>query len=213
MEGALVTIKLAVISLGIGVALGIPLAFGQVYGNKLIKNLILVYERIVRSIPLLAILFLIYYGFPQVGIRLPKFLAVVTGIGLRSAAYQSQIYRGAIQSVSGSQMKAALSMGMNRLQAFIHIILPQAIRIAIPPFANESAIVLKDTSLAYALGVTELLRQGYYIITTTYEPMAVYLTVALIYLIFTICINSFLSFYEKKYRIPGIGIEGGTHEY
>lgn len=142
------------------------------------------------------------------GVRFPPFVAAVLGIGLRSAAYQSQVYRGAIQSVSGTQMKAALSLGMTNLQAFTHIILPQAIRIAIPPFANEAAIVLKDTSLAYALGVIELLRQGGYIIATTYEPLLIYLTVAAIYLVMTVSINTTLGKFEDRLKIPGIGIEG-----
>src|SRR5690606_7346637 len=124
----------------------------------------------------------------------------------------SQIYRGAIQSVSGNQMRAALSLGMNKITAFFYVILPQAVRIAIPPVGNEAAIVLKDTSVVYAIGVSELLRQGYYIISTHYEPMTIYLTVAFIYLLLTVCINSLLSIFEKKYRIPGIGIEGGKSE-
>jgi len=210
MEGALVTIKLTFFSLGLGIILGIPLAFLQLYGNSFIKWLVLVYERILRSIPLLVILFLIFFGLPSIGIKFPPFIAAVIGIGLRSAAYQSQIFRGAIQSVSGTQMKAALSMGMTRLQGFTYVILPQAIRVAIPPFSNEAAIVLKDTSLAYALGVIELLRQGRYIIATTYEPLTIFIAIAVIYFIFTVSINTMLGYFERKYKVPGIGI--GGHE-
>lgn len=207
LEGALVTIRLTFFSLLLGLILAIPIAFGQIYGSKLIRRFIGVYERVVRSIPLLVILFLIYYGFPRVGIRFPAFTAAVIGIGIRSSAYQSQIFRGAIQSISGSQMKAALSLGMTRLQSFRNIILPQSIRIAIPPMANEAAIVLKDTSLAYALGVIELLRQGGYIIATSYRPLPIYLTVAAIYLVMTLTINTVLGRFESKLKIPGIGIE------
>ncbi|MCF8008322.1 MAG: amino acid ABC transporter permease [Halanaerobiales bacterium] len=207
LEGALVTIRLTVLSLLLGVALAIPIAFLQIYGPKFIRRLISVYERVVRSIPLLVILFLIFYGFPRVGIRFPAFTAAVLGIGIRSSAYQSQIFRGAIQSISGSQMKAALSLGMTSLQSFKNVILPQSIRIAIPPMANESAIVLKDTSLAYALGVIELLRQGGYIIATSYRPLPIYMTVAAIYLVMTLTINTVLGKFEDKLKIPGIGIE------
>lgn len=194
-----------------GFVLGLPLAFGQVYGFKLLKKIISIYERIARSIPLLVILFLIYYGFPRSGFRVPAFTAAILALGLRSAAYQSQIYRGAIQSVSGCQMRAALSMGMNRFTAFFYVILPQAVRIAIPPLGNEAAIVLKDTSVVYAIGVIDLLRQGYYIINMQNDPfavMAIFITVAFIYLILTVTINYCLSLFEKKYKIPGIGIEG-----
>ncbi len=207
LEGALVTIRLTFFSLFLGLVIAVPLAFGQTYGPKIIRKMIGVYEKVVRSIPLLVILFLIYYGLPRVGIKFPSFIAAVIGIGIRSSAYQSQIYRGAIQSIGGSQMKAALSLGMTKLESFRSIILPQSIRIAIPPIANESAIVLKDTSLAYALGVIELLRQGGYIISTTYRPLPIYLTVAAVYLVMTLTINTTLGRFEKKLKIPGIGIE------
>jgi polar amino acid transport system permease protein len=170
---------------------------------------IAIYERLARSIPLLVMLLLLNYGLPRLGLRIPVFRAAVIGIGLRSAAYQSQIYRGAIQSVGGSQLKAALSLGMSRFKAFFYIIAPQAIRIAIPPVANESAIVLKDTSLAFTIGVVELLRQGEYYIATSNKPMVIYLTVAFIYFVLTTLVNGGLSLFERKYQIPGIGIEGG----
>ncbi|HOA40665.1 MAG: amino acid ABC transporter permease [Halanaerobiales bacterium] len=208
MEGTLVTIKLASISLLLGFCLGLPMAFAQVYGNRVIKGLVSVYERVARSIPLLVILFLIFYGLPALKIRIPAFTSAILALGLRGAAYQSQIYKGAILSVSGNQMKAALSLGMNRLSAFFYVILPQSVRIAIPPIGNEAAIVLKDTSTVYAIGVSELLRQGHYFISTGSDPMTIYLSVAFIYLVMTICIKGLLTLFEKRYRIPGIGIEG-----
>ena len=209
LEGTLVTIQLTFWSLLIGVVVGLPIAFAQVYGGKILQGIVAVYERLARSIPLLVMLLLINYGLPRLGLRIPIFRAAVIGIGLRSAAYQSQIYRGAIQSVAGSQMKAARSLGMSKLKAFFYIIAPQAIRIAIPPVTNESAIVLKDTSLAFTIGVVELLRQGEYFIATSNEPMVIYLTIAAIYFILTTAVNGMLSLFEKKYQIPGIGIEGG----
>ena len=209
LEGTLVTVQLTFWSLLIGVVVGLPIAFAQVYGGKILQGIVAVYERLARSIPLLVMLLLINYGLPQLGLRIPIFRAAVIGIGLRSAAYQSQIYRGAIQSVGGSQMKAARSLGMSKLKAFFYIIAPQAIRIAIPPVTNESAIVLKDTSLAFTIGVVELLRQGEYFIATSNQPMVIYLTIAAIYFILTTTVNGMLSLFEKKYQIPGIGIEGG----
>src|SRR6056297_500971 len=209
LEGTLVTVQLTFWSLLIGVVVGLPIAFAQVYGGKILQGIVAVYERLARSIPLLVMLLLINYGLPRLGLRIPIFRAAVIGIGLRSAAYQSQIYRGAIQSVAGSQMKAARSLGMSKLKAFFYIIAPQAIRIAIPPVTNESAIVLKDTSLAFTIGVVELLRQGEYFIATSNEPMVIYLTIAAIYFILTTAVNGMLSLFEKKYQIPGIGIKGG----
>ncbi|ACL70625.1 amino acid ABC transporter permease [Halothermothrix orenii] len=207
LEGTLVTIELTILSLILGLIVAVPLAFGQIYGNFAIKFLVSIYERVVRSIPLIVILFLVHYGLPRVGIRLTFFVASVVGLGLRSAAYQSQIFRGAIQSIDNGQMKAALSLGMSKLQAFVTVILPQAIRLIIGPWTNEFTIVLKDSSLAYALGVVELLRQGRYIISTSNKPMPVFLTVAAIYFILTIIVNSIFRYTERKLSIPGLGIE------
>ena len=169
--------------------------------------IIAVYEKILRSIPELVILFLIFYGFPRIGVRFSPFVAVVIGLGLRSSAYQSQVFRGAINSVSKTQMRAARSLGMSNLQGFVFIVLPQAFRIALPPWTNEFTIVLKDSSLAYALGVTEILRQGGYIIATKHEPMIIYLALAVFYFVVSIIINKSLGRVEKKLAIPGFDVK------
>lgn len=206
-KGLWVTLQITFLTLGLGLVLALPISFGQVYGTRWIKGLIAVYEKILRSIPELVILFLIFYGFPKIGIRFSPYVAVVIGLGLRSSAYQSQIFRGAINSVNKSQMRAARSLGMSNTEGFISIVLPQAVRIALPPWTNEFTIVLKDSSLAYALGVTELLRQGGYIIATKYEPMLIYLTVAAFYFVVTITINKSLGGLEKKLAIPGFDVK------
>ncbi|AKI96728.1 polar amino acid ABC transporter permease [Kosmotoga pacifica] len=207
LEGTWVTLKITFLSLGLGLAIALPLSFGQVYGGKGFRVFVVIYERIFRSIPELVILFLIFYGFPRAGIKFSPFTAVVLGLGIRSAAYQSQIFRGAIQSISTTQMRAARSLGMTKLQGFRHVVLPQALRVALPPWTNEFTIVLKDSSLAYALGVTELLRRGGYIISTTYEPMLIYLTVALIYFVITFTVNRSLKKVEEALAIPGFEIK------
>ncbi len=195
------------LGLGLGLAVAIPISFLQIFAPQPFRFLASAYERVLRSIPLLVTLFLLFYGLPTIGIRLPPFTAAVLGVGLRSSAYQSQIFRGAILSISENQFRAALSMGMNRLRAFRHIIMPQALRLAIPPWTNELTIVLKDTSMAFALGVVELVRQGRYIIVATREPLLIYLTIAAIYLILTLLSNNTLGRLEKKLRVPGIGVE------
>jgi len=196
-----------VLGLGLGLAVAIPISFLQIFAPQPFRLLASAYERVLRSIPLLVTLFLLFYGLPAFGIRLAPFTAAAIGVGLRSSAYQSQIFRGAILSISENQFRAALSMGMNRIRAFRHIIMPQALRLAIPPWTNELTIVLKDTSMAFALGVVELVRQGRYIIVATREPLLIYLTIAAIYLILTLLSNNTLGRLEKRLRIPGIGVE------
>lgn len=203
LQGLLITVELTVFSLILGFIVGVAISFGQLYGNKILQFILLVYERIFRSIPLLVILFLIFYGLPSLGIRLDPFVASVIGLGLRSSAYQSQIFRGAISSIPKGQLYAAYSLGMNNIQTFFYIIFPQAIRIALSGWTNEAAVVLKDTSLAYALGVVELLRQGTYIIAVTNRPLIVYLICGIIYFVLTFSLSRGLGALEKRLSIPG----------
>jgi len=204
LRGSLVTIGLVGGALFLGFVMGIPMAVGQVYGNKLIVNLISFYVWFFRGLPVLVLLFLFYFGlFSLIGLNLPAFTAAILVLGLRSAAYQSQIFRGSIQSLGEGQMLAARSLGMSKIQAIWNIILPQALIISIPGWSNEYSIILKDSAVSYAIGVMELLTRANFISTRTYKPMPVFLTCALIFLLLTYGGVKVLNFLEKKVRIPG----------
>jgi len=179
------------------------LGLGQVYGPAPLSFLITVYERFFRSIPALVLLFLFFFGSSYFGFSLSPFLSAILALGFRSSAYQSQIFRGAIQSIDEGQMMAARAIGMSKFKAIRHIILPQALRLSIPPWSNEYSSVLKDTSLAYAVGVIELVRQGRYIIVRTFEPMLIYIIIAFIYFLLTYAGNRLLGLLEEKVAIPG----------
>ncbi|MCD6472486.1 amino acid ABC transporter permease [Candidatus Aerophobetes bacterium] len=209
LKGTLVTIELTAGFLSLGLILGIPLAFGEVYGNKFVSAMIISpFVKIFRAIPALVLLFLFFFGSASFGFELSAFTAAILAIGFRSSAYQSQIFRGAIQSIGVGQMMAARSIGMSKLKAVQHIILPQALRLSIPPWTNEYAGVLKDSSLAYAVGVTELMRQGRYIVARTFgNALLVYFVCAVIYFILVYSGNKFLGFLEEKYKIPGYEIK------
>ncbi|WP_456399589.1 amino acid ABC transporter permease [Mesoaciditoga sp.] len=208
LNGTWVTVELTVTSLFLGTAVAVFVALAEVYGNIWIKIVATAYERIIRSIPILVIMFIIFFGFPIVGIRFDPFVAAIISLGIRSSAYQSQIFRGSILAVSKGQILAAKSLGMNGRQTFLYITLPQALRFSIAPLTNEFTIVLKDTSIAYALGVTELLREGTYIVSTTYEPLLIYSLCAAIYFVITFGTNKFVSSIERKFSIPGYEIRG-----
>ncbi len=208
LKGAGTTVELTVASIFLGTAIAIFVALGQVYGNVWFRILATVYERTIRSIPILIIMYIIFFGFPSLGIRFAPFVAAVLALGLRSSAYQSQIFRGSLLEVSKGQVLAARSLGMTESQVFFHVTFPQAMRFSIAPLTNEFTIVLKDTSIAYALGVTELLREGTYIVSTTYEPLLIYSMCAAIYFVITFGTNSFVSSIEKKFSIPGYEIRG-----
>jgi len=207
-DGLGITLLLTAFSIVLGTIVGILLATGRSYASRPIAYLILIYEKILRGIPLLVLLFLIYFGLPQIGINLDAFTAAIIGLGLRSSAYQAQIFRGAINSIPEGQIHAAYSLGMNKLKAIRHVIMPQMLRLSIPGWSNEFTILLKDTSFAFAIGVIELMRQGRYI--QVRDPdlvLVVYLLIALIFFILVFSTNKLLRYVEKKYQMAGYQAE------
>ena len=208
MDGLKTTLGLTAFGILFGTILGICLAIGRSYGKRPLPYFIIIYEKVLRGIPLLVLLFLLYFGLPQIGIHLDPFSAAVLGLGLRSAAYQAQIYRGSINSIPEGQITAAYSLGMSRLKAIRHVILPQILRLSIPGWSNEFTILLKDTSLAFSIGVIELMRQGRYIQVLAPDLiLVVFLLIALIYFILVFSINKIMRFVEKKYQMAGYQAE------
>jgi polar amino acid transport system permease protein len=207
-DGLVNTLGLTAFGIILGTIVGILLATGRSYGARPLAYLILVYEKVLRGIPLLVLFFLIYFGLPQIGINFNAFTAAILGLGLRSSAYQAQIYRGAINSIPEGQIHAAYSLGMNKLRAIRHVILPQMLRLSIPGWSNEFTILLKDTSLAFGIGVIELMRQSRYI--QVRDPdliLIVFLLIALIYFILVFSANKILRLVEKKYQMVGYQTE------
>ncbi|MCJ7789188.1 MAG: amino acid ABC transporter permease [Candidatus Atribacteria bacterium] len=210
LKGSIVTLKLIGGSLFLGLILGIPMAIGQVYGNKYIAGLISFYVWFFRGIPVLVLLFLFYFGlFMFLGFNLTALTAAILVLGFRSAAYQSQIFRGSIQSIGEGQMLAARSLGMSKIQAIWNIILPQTLRISIPGWSNEYSIILKDSAVTYAIGLIEIITRGSFIAVRTYKPMPIYLTCAAIFLILTYGGVKVLDLLENKVKIPGYGERRG----
>ncbi|MCX6662018.1 MAG: amino acid ABC transporter permease [Euryarchaeota archaeon] len=208
LDGLVVTLLLTAFGILLGTTLGIVLATGRSYAKRPIAYLILIYEKVLRGIPLLVLLFLIYFGSDQIGINMDAFTAAVIGLGLRSSAYQAQIYRGAINSIPEGQIHAAFSLGMNKLKAIRHIIMPQMLRLSIPGWSNEFTILLKDTSLAFGIGVIELMRQGRYI--QVRDPdlvLLVFLLIALIYFALVFTATKAMRYIEKKYQMAGYQAE------
>ncbi|MGD0534249.1 MAG: amino acid ABC transporter permease [Methanoregula sp.] len=206
LEGVVLTLGLVIAALGIGLLLGLPMALGQIYGSKPVRSIIEVYVWFFRGLPLLVLLFLFYFGvFPALGLDIPAFLVAIVVLGLRGAAYQSQIFRGAILSISEGQMTAARSLGMTRWQAIRTVILPQAMLIALPGWSNEYPTVLTDTSICYAIGVMELLTRTSEIVSQTYLTMPIYLACACVYIALNYAGMKCLNKLENKVMVPGFG--------
>ncbi len=204
LQGAFVTIGLIVGAMMLGLCLGVILAIGQVYGTGFIKGIIALYVWFFRGIPLLVFLLLFYFGlFPLLNINLSAFTVSAMVLGLISAAYQSQIIRGSILSLPEGQLKAARALGMSDTSAIAFIVLPQALRLSIPGWSNEYSIVLKDSAVAYALGVTEIMARAHFVASRTYEHLPLYFTAGVIFLILTYLGTKGLRILEEKVRIPG----------
>ncbi|MFW9824369.1 MAG: amino acid ABC transporter permease [Candidatus Thorarchaeota archaeon] len=159
------TLLLTSLGLLIGFILGISLALMRVYGSVELSWFSNVYEKIFRGIPVLVLIYIFYFGLSDLfwfvhPVQKPL-VSMVLALGLRSGAYQSQIFRGAILSVNPGQVDAAHALGMSGSQTFRHIIFPQAIRIAVPSWSNEYSVVIKDSSFAYAIGIVELTKAAY----------------------------------------------------
>ena len=178
LEGTLVTLKLIALSIPLGLILGILIAVGRVYGNKFISSFCAVYTLFFRGTPLLIQLFILYFGFPSIGIFFSPFAAAVIGFILCSGAYHSEYIRGAIQSIKTGQMMAAEALGMTRSKAILYIILPQALRRAIPGCSNEIIYLIKYSSLAFMVTCVELTGAGKIIASRYFEFTLVLLTLA-----------------------------------
>ncbi len=204
LTGAVVTIELTIIAITMGILLGIPVALGRVYGNKLIYIICTFFVEIIRGTPLLTQLFILYFGLPSVGIMLSPFVAAMIGMGINSAAYQAEYFRGAIQSVKKEQLIAAYSLGMKQNQAIQHIVLPQMFRLVIPSWSNELIYLLKYSSMAYMIQAPEIMSQGRLIASRNFRTFEVFIVVALIYLILVLIISKLLDLMERRFRIPGL---------
>lgn len=205
LEGAVVTIEITTLCIAMGIVLGLILAIARLYGRHVFYWSATVYINFFRGTPVLAQLFLVYYGLPTIGIRLEPFTAGVLALGFNTAAYQSEYFRGAIQSLPSGQMLAARSIGMNRMQALQSIILPQALRLVIPPWSNELILMLKYSSIVFLATVMDLMGEGLVLASETYRYFEIFIVVAVMYLIMVGVITWLLNRLQAWLRVPGLG--------
>jgi polar amino acid transport system permease protein len=200
VEGTRIAVLLTFFSIVLGFVLGLPAGVVEAYGGKYSRGVVRPLGVAIRGTPILVIISITYFA---AGLS-PAFLAATVALGVRSAAYQSQIFRGAIESVGGGQLEAARSVGLSKLGAIRHVVLPQALRRSVPGFQNEFTIVLKDTSIAYAIGVAELLKKSndLFSIQTT-AALEVFLAASLIYFVLTVTVNRGIEALNRRVAVPG----------
>lgn len=204
LKGTWINLAVVIGAMGFGFLIGLPLALGQIYSGKTTRRIIGIYVWFFRGIPLLVLLFLFYFGLVSfLNINLTAFSVAIIVLGLISSAYQSQILRGAILSIADGQMKAARALGMSNARAVFFIILPQALRISIPAWSNEYAILLKDSAVTYALGVSELMSRANHVASRTYQHLHLYLLAGFMFMLLTYLGTRCLAALEKRLKIPG----------
>lgn len=210
LGGCVVTVGIVLCSLSLGFVLGVPLAVGQVYGGWVLRFGIGFFVWFFRGTPILVLLYLFYHGLTKaLNINVTAYAASCLVLGLASAAYQSQIFRGALQSLPRGQLKAARALGMTDVQGIFCITLPQALRLAIPGWSNEFSILLKDSALVYLIGgAYDLMARTRFAASREYEHIAFYATAGLLYYIITFAGLKALRRLEKKVHIPGYAAGG-----
>jgi len=199
-----ITIELIVVSVPIGVALAITLGVARVYGNRSVSLVATSIVGIFRGFPAIVTLFIIFFALPDVGVFFSPYWSAVLGFVLVTGAYQSEYVRGSIQSVQTGQSLAAEALGMSKPQEIVHIILPQALRAALPGISNEIIYLILYSSLASYIGVQEIFAVARTFNSLEFKPIEIFLTAGLMYAaIATVCFVGF-RLLERRLRIPGL---------
>ena len=180
------TIALTALSYLFALALGIILALGRLSRIRFVPGMCRAYIEFVRGIPALALLFLIYYGLVPLGIIVDSFSAAVIGLGMNQGAYLAEVFRGGIEALHKGQREAALAVGMTPAKAYRYIIMPQAVRIVLPPLLNMLIILLKDSSVCSLISTPELMLRAKDLASMSFLPMHAYLLAGLIYFIMSL---------------------------
>lgn len=198
LQGVLWTLRLMVFSFALAVVLALPIALARLSTFKSLRFLAHLYVEIVRGMPSLTLLFLIYFGLPSVGITLHAVDAAVIGLGLNGAAYVSEIYRAGIQAIDPGQREAAQMIGMRHGQVLRFVVLPQAARVVLPPLGNFAISLLKDTSVASLISAPELMLQARDLTSEYFMPLQIYLAVGVMYLVMALPLASLVRVMESR---------------
>jgi polar amino acid transport system permease protein len=204
--GARTTLALTVVAGAIGLVLGLAAALARTSGNPVAAGLSGFYIWLVRGTPLLVQILFVYFALPVLlpAVTLPDFAAAVIALAVNVGAYNAEAVRGALLAVPQGQRHAAVALGMRAREVLAHVVLPQAARVALPPLASNVVGLLKDSSLAFAIGVVELTNVGNRVQAVTFQPVATLATTACIYLLLTTVLTRFAAALEHRLDRDGL---------
>ncbi|UWF77138.1 MULTISPECIES: amino acid ABC transporter permease [Microbacterium] len=198
LAGITGSIPLAVISFALGLVIAIGIALMRISTRPLVSGLARGYISVIRGTPLLVQLFVIFYGLPSIGLLVDPWPSAIVAFSLNVGGYAAEVVRAAILSVPKGQWEAAYTVGMGRARTLRRVILPQAARVSVPPLSNTFISLVKDTSLASLILVTELFRIGQQIASSTQRFMIVYLAAALVYWVICLVLSGLQNLLEKR---------------
>jgi polar amino acid transport system substrate-binding protein len=198
LRGAVTTVEISVLAMALAVIAGLVIVLVRLYAFPPLQWLARAYVEVIRGTPLLIQLFLIYYGLPEIGIRLNAFCAAILGLGLNYAASEAENYRAGIQAIPRGQTEAAMALGMSRWQSLQHVILPQALRLVIPPVTNDFIAMFKDSSIVSVITMVELTKVYGMLAMSTYDYIGLGLMTAAIYFALSYPASIFANWLEQK---------------
>jgi polar amino acid transport system permease protein len=201
LKATVITLEITVLSIGLGLILGLIVALMKISKMTPLVQFADFYLWIIRGTPVLVQLFLVYFGLPQIGIEISAFASSVLALGVNAGAYIAEIYRGGILSIPVGQPEAAQSLGMNYVTIMRRIILPQAIRVSVPALGNQAISMLKESSLASLVTVTELMMASQRFAATNFAFIEFYITAAAIYLLLTTVFTYILNRIEHRLSV------------
>lgn len=203
-NGLLYTILVTLTCSTTGLAVGLLVAALHRLGGKVLRVSTDVYTYVLRGIPVLVLLFLVYFGLPGLGLKVPPLMAMALSLGLVAGANLAEVFRGALDAVDPVEILAAQSMGMTRWQIFANIEMPQMLRFATPGMVNEFTSVLKYSPFAYTVGIPEITKEAITLTGTTLQGTEIYLAVGVLYFAIYRVLLAGVQFIERLYRVPGI---------
>jgi polar amino acid transport system permease protein len=186
------------------VLIGLVVVGLRKFESALLNFLLDIFTYVFRAIPMLVLLFIVYFGLSGFGLRVSPMMAMVLSLGVIAGAYLAEVFRGALHSIDSSEVLAASASGMSRAQVFIYIEMPQMLRLAMPGMVNEFTTVLKYSPFAYTVGIPEITKQAMALVGTTNQGIEIYLAAGILYFIIYRILLAGLEAIERYFRIPGM---------
>ena len=207
LQGAGYTLLITFSCAATALVVGLGIAIAQELGGRWVSAVLSALVYVLRGVPMLVLLFIVFFGLPGIGLDVPPLVAMMLSLGLISGAYLSEVLRGALAAVSPNEVLAARSMGFSRFQTLRLIKIPQMLRFSVPGMVNELTTVLKYSPFAYTVGLPEITKQGMALVATTLRGIEIYVAIGLIYFAIYRMLLAGVRLVEKHYAIPGFAVE------